>query len=589
MRLHHLVKGGLSRSSSSDGARQKSMNLIEQPSVDVDAMTATATICTDIVDHQREVILASGVRQNHYMNNPTVLYEHGENITFDHPLAYSEDDQGDYTVWLDGEFIIEGTAHFAKVGQCFPVVYQYFGLIDLGVLRATSIHVQPLPGGLAVYRDSEGGKYQVTENSDMIEWSWCKIGVNPEALKKAKRFGSKLDPLFSDAMVRAATLQADLAANVLRRDSIGGEKLLDPIKKSLLEITRTGSSQTLKGSVMARKTLSLKQVRAMTRSELKETIESKLGEYDARTCRQLKSMYSQIQEEEGDEKPEARHGDGEGKESDKPVPSGDKPEGEAKPPAPKPEGEAKPAPEKEPAPEGKPVAAGADQEAVKPAPKPGEVAPPAPAQEAPPAAPPAAAPPATAPKPVMDFGGEVPLGSSILSQLYEALAYLLDNAEGALKPVENPDVKGGMGEIMTQARAIQAAVDGLHANAYGTSFAQPEPQPEEGQLFGKLKSFLARKESQVENFQFLGYEGQLRRFSQRSDVPEPVRKSLSMMSQGLGAIRKSAEGSLSDAVSKSQYEAIVSQRDAAMAERDAATEQLTKAMDWLEKVAPASV
>jgi hypothetical protein len=553
-------------------------------------MSATATICTDIVDHQREVILASGVRQDHYMNNPVVLYEHGENITFDHPLAYAEDEQGNYTVWLDGDLVMEGTAHFKKVGSVFPIVYQYFGLIDLGVLRAVSIHVQPLPGGLAVYRDSDGQKYQVTEKSDLIEWSWCKIGVNPEALRKAKRFGSKLNPVFSDPMIRAATLQADLAAAVLRRDSIGNEKLLEPIRKSLLAMTRTGSSLTLKDSVMARKALTTNQIRSLSKEELRDIVSNKMGLYDARTCRQLKSMYAKVQKDNGEDvedeesEDEFHHGAGPEKESDQEVPEKKVPP-KKKPAAPV-EGEEVEGEAVEGVPPKKPAVPAAP--AVPPAPG----APVPPDQKAKQTPAPAAAPaaPAAPAKPVMDFGGEQPLGSNILSQLYEALTYLLDNAEGAMKPVENPDVKGGMGEIMTQARAIQSAVDGLHQSAYGTSFAQPaqEEQDEEKLIFGKLKSFLSSRENQVEGFQVLGYEGQLRRFSQRKDVPEPVRKSLSSMSTGLSAIRKSAMSESFSQISKSDYDAVVAQRNAAVAERDAVAKKLSVAMDWLEKVTPAS-
>jgi len=618
-------------------AARKAVSVQEEPTVDVNNMSATATICTDIVDHQREVILASGVQQDHYMNNPVVLYEHGEGITFDHPLAYAEDMSGDYTVWLNGDFIMEGTSFFERIAQQFPVVYQYFGLIEAGVLRATSIHVQPLPGGKAVYADAEGNKYQVTEKSDMIEWSWCKIGVNPEALKKSLRFGSRLEPAFSESYVRAATLQADLAAGVLRRDSLGNQRLHETVRKSLQAMTRTGASQTLlKGNPdMARKSLTLSTIRALNGSELTDIVENRIEEFDIRTQRQLKSMFKKVQEDHGEEHEDGsdHHHGGAGpeKESDKPAP---KPEG----------GEAQEknmeeqdvqdhqAPDTE-----EPTLAGAEEPEAKmmdgmiKAADAGEEAHDGDVAEAVEAVEEAEEAVAEESQAKMDFGGSTPLGSQVLRNLHDAVKYLNDAVEEALMPVEHPDVKGGMADIMGQSRAIQAAVDGLHASAYGDALEAVEEnhgngeEGEEGQekavgcqekaqeindtagndlLSRRVKSFLNRKESQVQNFQVISYSGALRRISENKDIPESARKSLANMARGLKSLQEdaakfevaqAAEKSQKKSYSQEEFDSIVAERDSVLAERDSAhakvetlNSKLDAAVSYLEKITPAS-
>ncbi len=621
-------------------AARKAVSVQEEPTVDVNNMSATATICTDIVDHQREVILASGVQQDHYKNNPVVLYEHGEGITFDHPLAYAEDKSGDYTVWLNGDFIMEGTSFFERIAEQFPIVYQYFGLIEAGVLRATSIHVQPLPGGKAVYADAEGNKYQVTEKSDMIEWSWCKIGVNPEALKKSLRFGSRLEPAFSESYVRAATLQADLAAGVLRRDSLGNQRLHETVRKSLQAMTRTGASQTLlKGNPdMARKSLTLSTIRALNGSELTDIVENRIEEFDIRTQRQLKSMFKKVQEDHGEEHEEDsdhHHGGaGPDKESDKPVPE-EKSMGHDDDHAPEKKNMEEQEIQDDHAPDTEdPALAEAEEPEAKmmdgmiKAADAGEEAHDGDVAEAVEAVEEAEEAVAEESQAKMDFGGSTPLGSQVLRNLHDAVKYLNDAVEEALMPVEHPDVKGGMADIMSQSRAIQAAVDGLHASAYGDALEAIEEEQghdEEGQekavgcqdkaqkindtadndlLSRRVKSFLHRKESQVQNFQVISYSGALRRISENTDIPESARKSLANMARGLKSLQEDAakfeeaqasEKSQKKSYSQEEFDSIVAERDSVVAERDSAhakvetlNSKLDAAVSYLEKIAPAS-
>jgi hypothetical protein len=395
-------------------------------------------------------------------------------------------------------------------------------------------------------------------------------------------------------------------------------------------MTRTGASQTLlEGKTdMARKSLTLSTIRALNGSELTEIVNNRLGEFDIRTQRQLKSMFKKVQEDHGEEAEEGsdHHHGGAGpeKESDKPVVEEKVEVTVSDDTAPVTEEAAVAAPEAAVAePEAKMVdgMVKATEDEVAPAvvetTGDEEVVDEAAAEmsndteEA---------------QMKMDFGGKTPLGSQVLKNLYDAVKYLNDAVEEAMMPVEHPDVKGGMSDIMGQSRAIQAAIDGLHSSAYGDALEAEIMEDEavaveEGQEKGgnsleeviqttddnilscKMKSFLSRKESQVQNFQVISYSGALRRLAEDKDIPESARKSLGNLSRGLKTLQEEAanyeapvaEDSQAKSISKAEFDSVVAERDSVLAERDAArvkveslNTSLESAVGMLEKFAPAS-
>lgn len=150
------------------------------PSVDIQRMKATAVICTPAVDREQEVILASGVDFTDYKRNPTVLWEHGLDPSIAVPIAKCEGADGRLALRLNGD-VLEGDAYFTnKVKES----EQIFDLIVEKIVRATSIHVMPLAGTKKT-QTINGVRATVYPQSSMIEWSFGRLGVNPEAVLKA--------------------------------------------------------------------------------------------------------------------------------------------------------------------------------------------------------------------------------------------------------------------------------------------------------------------------------------------------------------------------------------------------------------------
>jgi hypothetical protein len=257
-------------------------------------MTASARINTDAIDYQRGVILASGVGLENYKNNPIVLFEHGLS-TISYPIATSQSPDGELAVDRQ-EYHIDATSWFS---QRLEEAYQVFALIDEGIIRATSIQVVPYKK--AYYTDDNGERYEVTEESDMVEWSWCAMGVNPEALRR-----SMINPN-SQIIKEAVALQSDQAAAVLDRGSLGGSRLLAPIRKSLQAMvpkasaSSTGLDFTEKN--MALRHLTALEVRHLSGRSLKKAMNA-LYDFDAPTRRRLKSLYAEMTA--GDETEEER-------------------------------------------------------------------------------------------------------------------------------------------------------------------------------------------------------------------------------------------------------------------------------------------
>jgi len=144
-------------------------------------MSARATIATLNPDRVKEVIVPTGVRIDNYRLNPTVLWDHGfGSIPF--PVGSSEKDGA---LSLDiRETGIDATCYFTQktLEAC-----QLYELVKDKTVRAVSIHVQPIT---RKYETIEGlGKILLTLESDLIEWSWGCLGVNPACVAKTLAVG----------------------------------------------------------------------------------------------------------------------------------------------------------------------------------------------------------------------------------------------------------------------------------------------------------------------------------------------------------------------------------------------------------------
>ena len=171
-----------------------------QPYVDRKAMSARAVISTATIDRVGDMLLPQGCQLANYAKNPVVLWSHGlEGIS--HPIATSRSPDGSLGVMITSNEV-QATSWFSQSSR---EASQIFELIDEGIVRATSVRETPLKSRVA--HDPEAGNVLIVEEWDLEEWSWCAVGVNPDAVAKT-----------------------------LHRNRLGGQPILASIAKSLIAV-----------------------------------------------------------------------------------------------------------------------------------------------------------------------------------------------------------------------------------------------------------------------------------------------------------------------------------------------------------------
>lgn len=154
------------------------MDVLSEPRVDRGRMAATAIISTPVVDRVGDVLNPLGCKLDNYRNNPAVLWAHGfDDITL--PVGKSEDPDGNLSVSISEE----GVAATCFFSQRSLEAAQIFELVDEGVVRGTSVRETPIVSSFQ--RDQQYGDLLIVDEWDLEEWSWCCVGVNPEAVAKA--------------------------------------------------------------------------------------------------------------------------------------------------------------------------------------------------------------------------------------------------------------------------------------------------------------------------------------------------------------------------------------------------------------------
>lgn len=151
------------------------------PQVDVKEMSATVTISTSRRDRQRERILADGLDIEQYKRNPVVLWEHGLDSAIPLPIGKSKSPSGDIAIRKSGD-AWEATCWFS---QTSPMAYQVFGLVAEDIVKAASIQALPYPASVTREVDPEDGLPNVViGRAELVEWSWGRMGINPDAVRK---------------------------------------------------------------------------------------------------------------------------------------------------------------------------------------------------------------------------------------------------------------------------------------------------------------------------------------------------------------------------------------------------------------------
>ena len=169
---------------------------VGRPITDESNMSATVLITTSAVDRQRESILSDGIDVGSYRNNPVVLWEHGLDPEVPLPVGQSEDSTSRLLIDKSPDGW-RGTCLFA---QSYDKAVQIFGLVNEKVIRAASVQVIPDPAYVTRDYDNDGRPFTVVGKCELVEWSWGRMGVNPEAVRKtlsANRVGGdRLLPFF---------------------------------------------------------------------------------------------------------------------------------------------------------------------------------------------------------------------------------------------------------------------------------------------------------------------------------------------------------------------------------------------------------
>lgn len=140
---------------------------------------AEAVLTTPRQDLEGDVIDPLGVRFDDYARNPVVLWEHGLG-SIDTPIAKCEHPNGILSLVPSAEGILCRSYFSRRDKQSM----QIFALIDEGLVRAMSIRATPIDESVRVIPFKSGERGLFVGESMMREATWCKLGMNPEAVAK---------------------------------------------------------------------------------------------------------------------------------------------------------------------------------------------------------------------------------------------------------------------------------------------------------------------------------------------------------------------------------------------------------------------
>lgn len=154
---------------------------IEKAGVKVDA-----TITTESIDRDGEVLIAQGMDSTEFEANPVVFYNHD----YEQPV-------GRITDLRRGKGFIDATIEFAKrpegfQGSYFPEFVE--SLVEQGIVKGISVGFVPKPGGVRKASNKDREDYgdqvrQVYSKWKLLEVSVAPLPANGEALVNAVRKG----------------------------------------------------------------------------------------------------------------------------------------------------------------------------------------------------------------------------------------------------------------------------------------------------------------------------------------------------------------------------------------------------------------
>jgi hypothetical protein len=111
-------------------------------------------------------------------------------------------------------------------------------------------------------------------------------------------------------------------------------------------------------------------------------------------------------------------------------------------------------------------------------------------------------------EPAEDDSANSPYGSQVLSALHSSLASAVTGLKQAMAPLENPDVKGPLTEMLSALEGQVAAVEGLHTKCYQDRPGLKMDAPGDEEAEEAMKSFLAS--GQLPQLQLAGWGSRLK-------------------------------------------------------------------------------
>ena len=230
---------------------------ISPPYVDRAAMSAQAVISTATIDRVGDLLIPRGCRLENYAKNPIVLWAHGlEGIT--QPIGTSLSPDGELAVSVS-ETEVKATSWFSQKSLESA---QIFELIDEGIIRATSVRETPLQS--CIHHDPNGGDVLIVEEWELEEWSWCAIGINPDAVAKTlhrnKLGGQPITPSVLKSLIAVAPVNRKFGIGLstekdmtvpLESEEAVEEEILDDTLSDLDELENSAEMQPYGASVVS--------------------------------------------------------------------------------------------------------------------------------------------------------------------------------------------------------------------------------------------------------------------------------------------------------------------------------------------------
>ncbi len=242
------------------------VDTLGKPAVDQNELTVRMRISTNAIDRDRMIISQTGIDTEFYVDNPVVLFGHGEQ-GIHIPVALSEDRSGQCTVWRDGD-ATWAVAYHNKNDQ---VSMQIFDAVLNKLLRASSVGVTPKPGG--IYHKMIGSeKIPIVDGCWLNEWSYCAVPVNPQALIKS--YGR----LKREDVLRESELQCERASAILSLNRLDGKPIIEPIRKALMSLL-PGKTPYVTGAQSMKKSITRDQLKSMDKISLAKMFKSR-DEFD---------------------------------------------------------------------------------------------------------------------------------------------------------------------------------------------------------------------------------------------------------------------------------------------------------------------